>query len=318
MAAVDEAGGRVGALDKVKGHRRLAAVDVGSNTVHALVADVHDGTPEDAGHFVAMPELGAEVDRTGRIGPAKTAEALAALETVLAPARERGYEHLVAGATSAVRRAADRDEFLAAATDAIGVPVRLIGEEREADLSFLGVASRHAGPHGWLMGDMGGGSTELVVADGMRALEWASLHVGSGGLATRFLSDPPRPGERQALREAAMPEVARAPRCDAHKLVMTGGTASNLPLVLSPKDPPAVLTTEDLRAAAEHLDAAPADELAKRYPLPAARIRALRGGVELLHLVLAVYGLDRFHVSHAGLREGMILAYLERGEDWWR
>ena len=308
----------MGALDEVRRHRRLAAVDVGSNTVHALVADVRDGWVEDAGHFVAMPELGAEVDRTGRIGHVKTADALAALETVLAPARERGFEHLVAGATSAVRRAADRDEFLAAAEAAIGVPVRLIGEQREADLSFLGVASRHASPHGWLMGDMGGGSTELVVAEGMRALQWVSLRVGSGGLASRFLSDPPRPGEREALREDALPEVRRAPRCEAQKLVMTGGTASNLPLVLSPDDPPDVLTTADLGTAAALLDDGPADELARRYPVPAARIRALRGGVELLLLVLELYGLDRFHVSHAGLREGMILAYLERGEDWWR
>jgi exopolyphosphatase / guanosine-5'-triphosphate,3'-diphosphate pyrophosphatase len=299
-------------------HRRLGAVDVGSNTVHALVADVRDHRLEDAGHFVAMPELGAEVDRTGRIGPAKTAEALAALDEVLAPARELGFEHLVAGATAAVRRAADRDEFLAAASAAIGVPVRLIGEEREADLSFLGAASRHASPHGWLMGDMGGGSTELVVAEGMRARRWVSLRVGSGGLASRYLSDPPRPGEREALRAAAAPELDRAPACEARKLVMTGGTASNLPLVLAPDDPPEVVTAGDLRTAAERLDAGPADELARRYPVPAARIRALRAGVELLLLVLDRYGLDRFHVSHAGLRQGMILASLERGEDWWR
>jgi len=301
------------------GHRRrLAAVDVGSNTVHALVAEVRDGRLEDVDHFVAMPELGAEVDRTGRIGPAKAAEAIAALQEVLTPARALGFEHLVAGATAAVRRAADRDEFLAQASAAVGVPVRLLGEEREADLSFLGVATRHADRHGWLMGDMGGGSTELVVAEGTRALRWASLRVGSGGLASRYLSDPPRQGEREALRAGAMDEIGRAPECGARKLVMTGGTTSNLPLVLSRRHPPEVLTTRELARATELLDAGPADALAHRYDLPAARVRALRGGVELLLLLLDRYGLDRFHVSHAGLRQGMIQAYLQRGEDWWR
>ncbi|HEY7199045.1 MAG TPA: hypothetical protein VIC57_02480 [Candidatus Dormibacteraeota bacterium] len=301
------------------GHRRrLAAVDVGSNTVHALVADIHDRRLDDVDHFVAMPELGAEVDRTGRIGPAKSEEAIAALREVLAPARALGFEHVVAGATAAVRRAEDRDEFLARASAAIGVPVRLIGEEREADLSFLGVATRHAARQGWLMGDMGGGSTELVVAEGTRALRWASLRVGSGGLASRHLSDPPKPGEREHLRADAMSEVRRAPECDAQKLVVTGGTASNLPLVLSSKNPPLVLTTAALLQAAERLDAAPAAQLAGRFDLPEARIRALRGGVELLLLLLDFYGLDRFHVSHAGLRQGMIQAYLEHGEDWWR
>jgi exopolyphosphatase / guanosine-5'-triphosphate,3'-diphosphate pyrophosphatase len=298
--------------------RRLAAVDVGSNTIHALVADVGDGRLDDVDHFVEMPELGAEVDRTGRIGPVKTAEAIEALESVLTPARALGFEHLLAGATSAVRRAADRDELLARASEAIGVPVRLIGEEREAELSFLGVASRRAAKRGWLMGDMGGGSTELVVADGMRAVGWVSLRIGSGGMAARHLSDPPRPGEREALRAAALAEVRRAPEFEAQRLVMTGGTASNLPLMLSAESPPEVLTTDALLTAAQRLDANAADVLAVRHGLPAARVRALRGGVELLLLLLDFYGLDRFHVSHAGLRHGMILAFLERGDGWWR
>ena len=63
--------------------RRLAAVDVGSNTIHALVAGAHEGRIDDVAHFVEMPELGAEVDRTGRIGPAKTAQAIAAWDELL-------------------------------------------------------------------------------------------------------------------------------------------------------------------------------------------------------------------------------------------
>jgi exopolyphosphatase/pppGpp-phosphohydrolase len=152
----------------------------------------------------------------------------------------------------------------------------------------------------------------------MQALALVSLRIGSGAMAARYLSDPPRAGEREALRAAAMAEVRRAPECEAQRLVMTGGTASNLPLLLSTRNPPDVLTTEALLAAAERLDANTADVLAQRYELPASRIRALRGGVELLLLLLDFYGLDRFHVSFAGLRQGMILAYLERGDDWWR
>jgi exopolyphosphatase/guanosine-5'-triphosphate,3'-diphosphate pyrophosphatase len=297
--------------------RRLAAVDVGSNTVQALVADERDGRLEDVATFVEMPMLGVEVDRTGRIGPAKSAEGVAALESVLGRARELDPEVVLAGATAAVRRAGDGGELLARASDAAGVPVRLIGEEREAELSFLGVASRHAARHGWLMGDMGGGSTELVVADGMRALRLVSLRLGTGALAARFLSDPPRAGEREALRAAAVAEVRRAPECDAEKLVMTGGTATYLPRVLSTRTPPPLLTTGALLTAAERLDAGPADGVGVLYELPPARVRALRGGVELLLLLLDFYGLSQFHVSHAGLRQGMILAFLERGDDWW-
>jgi exopolyphosphatase / guanosine-5'-triphosphate,3'-diphosphate pyrophosphatase len=300
------------------GRRRLAAVDVGSNTVHALVADAVHGRLEDVAHYVEMPELGAEVGRTGRIGETKAEKAIAALHAVLGRAREHGYEQLIAGATAAVRRAADGEGFLTRASVAIGVPVRLISEQREAELSFRGVASRHAARRGWLMVDMGGASTELVLAEGEEIRRWVSLELGSGSYAARFLSDPPRPGEREALRAAALPVVRRAIEADVQKLVMTGGTASNLPLVISPQRPPTVLDTEALLTAVERLDREAAAAVAERTGVPEARVRALRGGVEILLLLLDFYGLDRIHVSHEGLRHGMLLAYLQRGEDWWR
>lgn len=296
--------------------QRVAAVDIGSNTVHVLVGEVEDGVLTDVAHHVEMPELGAEVDRTGRIGWRKRRQALAALRKVMRRARRDGFDDLVAGATAAVRRAADGPRLLDDASAQLGVPMRLISEEREAQLSFLGVAARHAAKREWLMADLGGGSTEVVAAEGRRMLAWVSLPIGSGAFAARYLSDPPREGEREALRAAALPLLRRAPESDAERLVVTGGTASNLPLVLSRDAPPDVLTTQALLAAVERLDAAPAADLADRA-LSAARIRALRAGAEIVLLLLDYYGLHALHVSHAGLRHGMILAWVERGDDWW-
>ncbi len=83
---------------------RLAAVDIGSNTVHILVADVVRNKLEDVAHYVEMPELGARVARTGSIGT-KGRIAIRALKSVVARARKHGYERLIAGATAAVRQA---------------------------------------------------------------------------------------------------------------------------------------------------------------------------------------------------------------------
>jgi len=291
-------------------------VDVGSNTIHALVADVIDGGVSDVAHFVEMPSLGAEVDRTGRVGEVKTEEAVSALRRVVDQAREVGFEVLVAGATAAVRRAADREEFLARCSEAAGVSVHLISDRREAELSFAGVASRHAARAQWLMADLGGGSTELVVARGHRVEAWRSLPIGSGVLAARHLSDPPRPGEREALRAEAVKLLAGAPECDPTRFVVTGGTSTNLPKVISLRRPPSVLTRQALLGASERMDAAPAAELEERYLLRAGRVSAMRGGVEVLLLLLDWAGLDRLHVSLEGLRQGMLLAYLERGGGW--
>jgi exopolyphosphatase / guanosine-5'-triphosphate,3'-diphosphate pyrophosphatase len=297
---------------------RLAAVDVGSNTVHALGADAVDGRVEEVGHFVEMPSLGAEVARSGRIGKEKGDQAVAALTTVIGQARELGFTKLVAGATEAVRAASDHEEFLARCSEAIGVPVHLIPAQREAQLSFAGVASRHASRRQWLMADLGGGSTELVVAIGHRIKTWRSLPIGSGVLAARYLSDPPRPGQREALRTEAVKLLDNAPDCDPTRFVVTGGTASNLPRVVSPRRPPTVLSRQALLRAADRLDATPAAELAARLTLRPGRVEAMRGGVEVLLLLLDWAGLDRLHVSIEGLRNGMLLAYLELGDDWYR
>ncbi len=296
---------------------RLAAVDIGSNTVHALVADVVRGRIEEVAHYVEMPELGPQVARSGVIG-SRARVAIRALDSVLEHARSDGYDHLVAGATQAVRQASDGPAFVRQASRVIGVPVRVISAQREAELSFLGVASRHASRREWAMVDLGGASTEIVIARGRQMGRSASLPVGSGVLAGTFLADPPRPEERARLRRAALRELTRAPDGDVERLVATGGTASNLPLLLSTRRPPEVLTTADLLGCESRLDAAPAGALALKTGLPANRIRAMRAGVEVLLLVLDWYGLAVLHISHEGLRHGMLLAYLESGEDWWR
>jgi exopolyphosphatase/guanosine-5'-triphosphate,3'-diphosphate pyrophosphatase len=296
---------------------RLAAVDIGSNTVHVLVADVVRGRLVDVAHYVEMPELGIQVARTGAIG-ARTKPAIRALRSVVARARTHGYELLIAGATQAVRQATDRDEFAREAGAAIGVPVHVIGAHREAELSFQGVASSHAGKRDWAMVDLGGASTEIVIGHGSTMVRSATLPIGSGVLANTHLSDPPTPEERARMRKAALRELAHAPDADVERLVATGGTASNLPLVLTSRNPPAVLTTAGLLTCESRLDGGRASAVAERVKLPANRVKAMRAGVEVLLLLLDWYGLAVLQISHQGLRHGMLLAYLERGDDWWK
>src|SRR6266851_5794532 len=296
---------------------RLAAVDIGSNTVHALVADVVRGRLEDVAHYVEMPELGAQVARTGVIG-ARAKPALRALRSVVARARSHGFEALIACATQAVRQAKDAEAFARAADEAIGTPVHVISPRREAELSFLGVASRHAVRREWAMVDLGGASTEVVIARGRELQRATTLPIGSGVLAAGYLSDPPKPEERARMRRAALRELAHAPDGEVERLVATGGTASNLPLVLTHRNPPSVLTTADLLACEARLDRGRAAEVAKVVGLPPNRVKAMRAGIEALLLFLDWYGLAVLQISHEGLRHGMLLAYLERGNDWWR
>ena len=234
---------------------------MGSNTVHALVADAVGGQLKDVASCVEMPQLGVEVARTGRLGPAGIKGALAALERVVAEARQHRFDHLVAGATAAVRNAADSAEFLELASRAIGVPVRLLDEEREAELSFLRE-------------------------------------------------------EREEIRRRAVAVLHNLPEADPRRLVATGGTATNLRQVVA-QSRPNILTTKQLLEAADRLDEHPALDVAKHLGLPEPRVKAMRAGVEVLLLLLDWCGLTQLQVSVEGLRHGMLLAYLERGDDWY-
>lgn len=120
------------------------------------------------------------------------------------------------------------------------------------------------------------------------------------------------------MRRAALRELAQAPDADVERLVATGGTASNLPQVLAKRNPPTVLTTADLLTCESRLDAREAAEVSAKVLLPANRVKAMRAGVEVLLLLLDWYGLAVLHVSHQGLRHGMLQAYLDHGDDWWK
>src|SRR5260370_421326 len=122
---------------------RLGALDVGSNTVHILVTDVVRGKLVDVAHYVEMPELGPQVAKSGVIG-SRARIAFRALRKVVDQARTHDYDQLIACATEAVRQASDGAAFIRDASKEIGAPIHIISARREATLSFLGAASRHA------------------------------------------------------------------------------------------------------------------------------------------------------------------------------
>ncbi|QAY64656.1 Ppx/GppA family phosphatase [Xylanimonas allomyrinae] len=191
------------ALTAASRSRRVAALDCGTNSLRLLVADVAaDGTLSEVERRTTIVRLGQGVDRTGELAPD-------ALERTFAVTRE--YAQVVAAtgaqdvrfvATSATRDARNRDVFFAGIRDAIGVEAEVISGDEEAQLSFRGatgaVSATHPGPY--LVVDLGGGSTELVL--GERAPEAAvSMDVGSVRLTERHLhSDPPTPAEVAAAR----------------------------------------------------------------------------------------------------------------------
>jgi len=305
---------------------RLAALDLGSNSFHALVADVQPG-----GRLAVverakrMPKIGKTVFQTGRLSSATLKSALRAVGE-LVPVIERNQpDAVLAVATSAVRDAANGQAFVAEVRARFGVGVQVISGDEEARLAYAGARARLGSSLGRAtLFDLGGGSLEVVVGDRGRILRTASAPLGVlRALAERPLSDPPSPREVRALERWAQRRVAALLRPfrehELGEIVLCAGTARALRSVARARGlMPALgegcerLSGDTLRLLIDQLAALP---LAARRDVPGLdpeRAELIVHGAVILAAVLATVGVPRARVCRAALREGLILEHARR------
>ncbi|MDR7383979.1 Ppx/GppA phosphatase family protein [Promicromonospora iranensis] len=203
---------------------RVAAIDCGTNSIRLLLADVDAaGNLTELDRRMEVVRLGQGVDRTGELAPEALARTLAATREYAAAIEAAGAQQVRFVATSATRDARNRDEFFDGVRAALGVDVEVITGSEEAELSFRGatgaVAEAHAGP--FLVVDLGGGSTELVLGTGSVDAS-VSMDIGSVRMTERHLhSDPPSAAEIEAARADV-----RAHLDDAARVVPLAKTAT--------------------------------------------------------------------------------------------
>jgi exopolyphosphatase/guanosine-5'-triphosphate,3'-diphosphate pyrophosphatase len=181
---------------------RVAAVDCGTNSIRLLIADVDSvaETLTDVDRRMTVVRLGQGVDKTGQFDPEALKRTFAATDEYAALCREHGVQHIRFVATSATRDASNRDEFMEGVKQRLGVSPEVITGEEEAELSFRGavsaIDSSHTAPY--LVVDLGGGSTEIVLGQDSPRAGW-SMNVGCVRMSERHLvSDPPTQAEIDA------------------------------------------------------------------------------------------------------------------------
>lgn len=192
-------------LTPVNGQRdslRLAAIDIGSNSLHMIVAQADgDGGVTTLWRMKEMVGLGRMSFPSRRLTKNAIDAALASLARFVQAARQRQCEKIVAVATSAIREAHNGGEFIERAKGELGIPVRVVSAREEARLIYLAV--RHAidlGDRPRLIVDIGGGSVEIIVGDADRALLLESRKLGAARMTAKFVrSDPLSGKDRKAL-----------------------------------------------------------------------------------------------------------------------
>lgn len=298
----------------------VAAVDVGSNSIKMTVARQRPGAFLD--ELAAASEtvrLGTGIERSGRLADDRIDAALMTLRRFAADAQALGASRLLGVATEAVRVAANGQEFLDRVHRETGWTVRTIDGDEEADLTFRGLAVSVDTRGGLVVADIGGASTEVIVANDGTVVAARSLPIGSGRLTDRLVShDPPTMTEITACREAvrvALDGLSTSgmaiPSGPEIRLVVVGGTGEYLARLVGdhPIDPGTVA------AARGRLQSIPATTLATTLGIAEARARVLPAGVAAVQALIDRVQPGGIEVARSGIRAGLLLqAFAETGE----
>ncbi len=306
--------------------RPIAAIDIGTNSVHLVVArPVDGGSPEVLTREKAPVRLGSGSTDMKTLDPDAVSRVVEALDRFRRIAESHDAE-VVALATSAVREAEDRDGFLARARNEAGVSVGVISGVEEARLIHLGaLGSVPAADRRHLVIDIGGGSTEVVVGEGTRPALARSMKLGHIRLTHRFFPDGHiEPGQVKACRrfvKSFTAPVAREVKEFGFELAIgCSGTIENLALMAAARaGTPArtvdnlVLTSDDLKALVDDIVGRPKPTDRADMPgLDAHRVDVIVAGSILLRQLCKALGIDELVVSAGALREGVVLDRMQQ------
>ena len=302
------------------GDVRIAAIDIGSNSIRQIVADVsHTGIIRVVDEMKAAPRLGAGIQETGRLSNHSMAAALAALSRMAALARQLGAKRRRVVATSAVREASNGAEWLALVRKEAGMRISVLDGNEEARLSFLSALAHFDLASGRaVVVDIGGGSLELALsADGL-VERLISLPFGAIRLTEKYFSKGITPSAIKKLRRTVrkrLREEISAKDWSGAQIIGSGGTFTNLGgVVLARHGIQTARTVHGTRVARVELEhivdtlaaLSPAERLAVAG-LNAGRADIITAGLAVIAEVLAVFESKEVVVSGYGIREGILL-----------
>ena len=311
--------------------RTVAAIDVGTNSTHMLVASVDVALSTFSIDLAekSNTRLGERDPDTGELTPEAMARGLESLRHFRELALSHQVEQVVVAATSAVREAPNGRDFLQRIKDELDLDVDLVSGPEEARLIYLGVLSGMPfGDRPHLVLDIGGGSTELILADGRDARALTSTRVGAVRLQRDFVKDDPIPPHRRSFLQAFIqgslePAVDKVHRRikpgEKPVLVATSGTAMAIGALAASEDDRPPLKLHGYRVSKQRLNRV-VDRIAVMTPEQRRGLAAINDrraeiivpGSLILQTTMKMLDVDELVLSERALREGLIVDWMLR------
>ncbi|NNC55787.1 MAG: exopolyphosphatase, partial [Pseudomonadales bacterium] len=187
----------------------LAAVDIGSNSIHLIVARVVQGSLQTIASHRERVQLVREMGADARLSAAAIQRGIDCLERMAAMLTDAQPDKQRAVATYAVRAASNRDEFIRRAEEALGFPVEVVSGREEARLIFQAIAHTQTLDQAALVIDIGGGSTELAIGNNFEPDFCASCRMGCVSFSEKFLAENYSAVNFQRANSAALQAIEK-------------------------------------------------------------------------------------------------------------
>lgn len=300
-----------------------AAIDIGTNTVLLLVAEIHRDTIKPIREEQRIPRLGRGVDSSGNLDQGSVDRVIRALNEYR-QILENNYpniDSLKVTATSAVRDAGNREDFIQRVMKETGLGIKVLSGKEEAEYTFTGALSMLSDISKAAIIDIGGGSTEIALGDNNDLIDSHSFDMGSVRFTERYLNnDPPTKKEtgicREAIKELLDDRLFdyKDPGKD-FPLIGVAGTVTSiaymdmgLEIYDTQRINGYVMSREQIGQWTDRITDMPAAELLECYPkVMEGRAEVIAAGILILDEFMHYYDIPELRVSTGGIRHGAIL-----------
>ena len=297
-----------------------ASIDIGTNSVLLLVANIRDGGIEVLEEKQAVPRLGKGVDADKNLHPDscdRVVEVLKKYKAHLVENYPQVANDVVVTATSAVRDSSNREEFLNQIYQETGWRVQLLTGEEEAQTTYTGAISVLKDQNeNFVVLDIGGGSTEIALGKQLQLSSGISVDMGSVRFSERYLkSDPPKKEELKTLRiEVNSLLKTKSFNLKKYRLVGVAGTVTSIAAIELGLDEynasrinGYLLKKKSVEEFIDEFSKITSDEIEQKYsPFLTGRGDVIAGGLIILHEFMNHFNFDELIVSTGGIRHGIL------------
>ncbi|MCR1899041.1 Ppx/GppA family phosphatase [Irregularibacter muris] len=303
--------------------KKVAIIDIGTNSMRLMIATINNGQIVDREKTLETTRMGQGIDKNGYLSGETIERNFAALKKFVGIAHKQKIEKIVAFATSALRDASNREEFIHKVEKELSLEIQLLSGEREAEIGFKGVMGE-IDTERLLVIDIGGGSTEFILGSKKEGIEsLTSINIGALRMTEKFIAhDPISAVELKDLekniKEQLLPLKEKLSLMEDAKIVGIAGTITTLSAMKQQmeyydwrKIHQSTLSFKEIAGILQQLIPLNIEERKKIKGLQPKRADIIIAGIVILKCIMEVFAIESIMISESDNLEGMVYELLD-------